>query len=140
MEELFDLTVKHKLTDEQKRHWREIRKKGKNALAQLGCRNRKKNRVTELEKQVAEIRTKKKKLKRQHAALTAEKLKQAVKLDKLTSSILNSLGRSPQTHTMVTEMEEVYVVEKAPRERASNNEEIIAEICGPFSESWTNEM
>ena len=101
------MVAKHKLTYRQKRHWQDIRRRGKNALAAVKSRMRAKNRLTNLRKQAEEARARMQRLKRQHAELAAEKQREAKNLDDLTNMISTSLTISPKTHTrMVTESEQ----------------------------------
>ena len=112
-EEFAVMIAMHKLTYRQRRHWQDIRKRGKNALAAARSRKRAKNKLTNLRKQAEEARLR---TQRQHAELAemaAEKQREAKNLDDLMN-VLTSLTIS------------------AHRGGASQNEKIVENIGGPL--------
>jgi len=113
MDEFNDMLSKEDLTEEQLNICRDIRRRGKNKVAAQNCRKRKLEQIEELQDRLQEAKRRQYQLQNNHEKLLTTYSAEACKLTRLTDLVLAHHEKSPHSHVVQVEGEEVKILPKS---------------------------
>jgi len=113
MDEFNDMLSKEDLTEEQLNICRDIRRRGKNKVAAQNCRKRKIEQIEELQDRLQEAKRRQYQLQTNHEKLLTTYSSEACKLTRLTDLVLSHHNKSPHSHVVQVDGDEVRILPKS---------------------------